>query len=150
MAKDTSTLVVREAPPGMPISVEPISSIDQLPGLDHVHILHQVTEPPIRPMYMSALVLQIKEGLVKVISNSERGITKWIAPFASLKNLYKVTYHGQCSNEALELALSRLNMKENHYHPLNNNSHMFATGCKTGREYPMTDILRSLQEKKGN
>ena len=99
---------------------------------------------------MSALVLQVNEGLVKVISNGERGVTLWITPFASLKNLHKVTYLGQCSTEALEQALSRLNMKENHYHPLNNNSHLFATWCKTGREYPMTDILRSLQEKKGN
>ena len=82
---------------------------------------------------------------ITVITNCEDGVIIKDVLISELHNLHRVEYSScrYSMEESLERALSRIS--ENHYHPLRNNSHHFVSWCKTGQEYPLTDIIRSLE-----
>ena len=76
------------------------------------------------------------------------GVTQKQLYFDELKNVYKVVYD-KCrysTSESIERAKGRLKFKETCYHALFNNSHFFVTWCKTGQEYPLTDILVDISQ----
>ena len=137
--------------PGQPLLALLIESSNQLQAGDH--ILYQSSEPPFRMMYHSALVTEVQstDGSLKVnvITNvSATGVTQKQICFDELKNLHRVEYD-MCrySKEGcIERAERRLKLKEKCYHALHNNSHFFVTWCKTGREYPLTDILEEINQ----
>ena len=143
----------RELMPGQPLFALLIKSSDQLQAGDH--ILYQSSRPPFRMTYCSALVTEMQgtDGSLKVnvITNAfEIGVTKKQIYFDQLKNLHKVEYD-MCrysNKESIERAERRLKLKEKCYHALHNNSHFFVTWCKTGREYPLTDILEEINQGK--
>ena len=80
-----------------------------------------------------------------VITNCEDGVIMKDVLVNELHNLHRIEYSScrYSKEESLERAMRSIN--ENHYHPLRNNSHHFVSWCKTGQEYPLTDILRSLE-----
>lgn len=130
----------REPFSGYPQYVVPINSYEE--------ILFQVTEPPFRAKFRSALVVQ-SHYFVEIIMNCEDGVIKRTVPFHHLTPMYKVAYTAplydrKASNERAEF---RLKLKEKCYHVLNNNSHFFVTWCTTGREASLTDILRTLESQ---
>ena len=139
--------------PGQPLFALLIKPSDRLQAGDH--ILYQSSRPPFRMTYHSALVTEIQgtDGSLKVnvITNAfEIGVTKKQIYFDQLKNLHKVEYD-MCrysNKESIERAKRRWKLKEKCYHALHNNSHFFVTWCKTGREYPLTDILEEINQGK--
>lgn len=143
----------REPTPGQPLFALMMESSDQLRAGDH--ILYQSSKPPFRIMYRSALISEI-EGTgtnlkVIVITNvPEIGVTKKQVYFDELENLHNLEYDTcrYSSEECIERATKRLELKEKCYHALYNNSHFFVTWCKTGREYPLTDILEEINQGK--
>ena len=122
----------------------PLCSPDDVKYGDH--IVFQVTELPYRPKFHSALVSSTGEYL-ELIMNCEEGVLRKKVPLHMLKQAHKILYQYQLYDEAkaIERAEFRLNHKEQCYHVLNNNSHFFVTWCITGREYSLSDILRTLE-----
>ena len=117
------------------------------------HIVYQINKPPFRIMYRSALVVNTEDTdsnlKVSLITNApEIGVTQKQVYFDELENLHKLEYDTcrYSSKESIERATKRLNLKEKCYHALYNNSHFFVTWCKTGREYPLTDILEEINQ----
>ena len=137
---------IREPFPGYPHFAEAITSKENVQCGDH--ILFQVTEFPFRPKFHSALVVSVAEH-IEIIMNSEEGVVKKLVPFHMLKTLHKIAYTAQLHNEvkAIERAESRLKNNEKCYHVLKNNGHFFVTWCITGREFSLTDILRTLENR---
>lgn len=130
----------------MPLCAHPTAVSDLEKGN---HIVYLVSKPPYRPSYHSALVLGVSKSSLKIIANGQNGVTKENLSFTSTANkqLLKVEYTTCCYSrkKAVYRAKWRLKGGENHYHPLFNNSHFFVTWCKTGKQYPMTNIIKSLQ-----
>ena len=89
-------------------------------------------------------------GKMSVITNSVIGVTKKEVYFDELQNVHKVEYDScrYSGEESIERAKRRFKLKEKSYHALYNNSHFFVTWCKTGREYPLTDILVEISQGK--
>jgi hypothetical protein len=119
------------------------------------HILYQSNKSPFRLMYRSALVIEIKgtDSNLKVsfITNvPEIGVTQKQVYFDELENLHKLEYDTcrYSSEKSIERAIKRFDLEEKCYHALYNNSHFFVTWCKTGREYPLTDILEEINQGK--
>ena len=116
------------------------------------HVLYQSSKPPFRVMFYSALISSCQDatGRVTVITNSVIGVTKKEVYFDELQNVHKVEYDScrYSGEESIERANRRFKLKENCYHALYNNSHFFVTWCKTGREYPLTDILVEISQGK--
>ena len=136
----------RESTPGQPLFAFLIESISQLEPGDH--IVYQSSKPPFRIMYRSALVVRCTTDKVIFITNIEIGVTKKRIYFDELKNVHKIEYD-ECHysvEKSLERAKRRLKLNEECYHALFNNSHFFVTLCKTGREYPLTDILVEISQ----
>ena len=134
----------REKLPGWPKTVVPVNSVDTINCGDH--ILFQVTEPPFRAKFRSALVIQPSEYL-EIIMNCEDGVVKTSIPFHLLNQTHKVVYESPLYDgiTAIHRAEFRLSVEEKCYHVLNNNSHFFVTWCITGRECSLTDILNTLE-----
>lgn len=134
----------REPLPGCPQFVVPANSEHDTQRGDH--IVFQVTEPPFRVKFRSALVVQPGEYM-EIIMNSEEGVVKKLVPFHLLNRMHKIIYTSCLYDEqrAVERAEFRLKHREQCYHVLKNNSHFFVTWCITGREYSLTDILRTLE-----
>ena len=136
----------REPFHGHPHHVVPVKSAEEICSGDH--ILFQVTEPPFRAKFRSALVVQ-PSYCIEIIMNCEDGVVKTSIPFHQLTPLYKVIYQTPLydGKTSIERAEFRLKLKEKCYHVLNNNSHFFVTWCTTGRESSLTDILRALESQ---
>ena len=137
----------RESNPGQPLFAS-IDHHDQLKPGDH--IVYQSSKPPFRIMYRSALVTQVQcpIGKVTLITNISIGVTRKEIHFDELKDVHKIEYD-MCRYsvpESIERAKRRLKLNEDCYHALFNNSHFFVTWCKTGREYPLTDILVKISQ----
>lgn len=141
----------REPLSGQPNFVIHVDSAKTLAPGDH--ILLQITKSVYRKVFRSGLVTKIDltsgKLYIEYFTNKEEGVVKKCAPFEKLQCLYKVQYSAcrYSTEESLLRAEGRIN--EEHYHSLNNNSHFFVTWCKTGREQPMTDILRGLEYREG-
>ena len=151
MYQDGQKFPTREPTPGQPLFAILIESSETLQAGDH--ILYQSSKPPFRIMYRSALVtetLGTDSNLeVNVITNvPEIGVTQKQVYCDELENLHKLEYDTcrYSSEESIERARKRLKLKEKCYHALYNNSHFFVTWCKTGREYPLTDILEEIHQ----
>ena len=114
---------------------------DLLPG-DHVLCL--VQDAPYRRMYQSALVVEKDKDVITVIRYVESGLVK--ANLTSSEVLYRVQYsYNMYSPEiVVQRATERLNMREERYHAVLNNSHYFATLSVSGRENNMTAVLLNL------
>ena len=139
---------MREPLRGHPILPRSIVDASELNTGDH--ILIQCTSSQYRKLFWSALVYESvrNEQTVRhifIITNCEDGVIMKEVLSNELHNVYKVEYSScrYSMQESIERAISRIN--ENHYHSLRNNSHHFVSWCKTGQEYPLTDILRSLE-----
>ena len=134
--------------PGQPLYAYLIDSGDCLDTGDH--ILHQCSKPPYRIMFYSTLVTKTPDstGKLSVVTNSVIGVTKKEVYFDELMNVHKVEYDScrYSPDEAIERANRRFKLEERCYHALYNNSHFFVTWCKTGREYPLTDILLEITQ----
>ena len=139
----------REPIPGQPLYTISIKSCEELHTGDH--ILHQNSKPPFQIMYRSALVVKnqgISEKVTVIMNIPIRGVTKKQLYFDELETVHKVIYD-KCrysTSESIKRAKKRLEFKETCYHALFNNSHFFVTWCKTGREYPLTDILVDISK----
>ena len=151
--RDEQKFPTREPIPGQPLFALLMESSEKLQAGDH--ILYQSSKSPFRIMYRSALVAEIQgtDGNLKVniITNvPEIGVTQKRVYFDELENLHKLEYDTcrYSSKESIERATQRLKLKEKCYHALYNNSHFFVTWCKTGREYPLTDILEEINQGK--
>ena len=142
----------REPTPGQPLFALLMESSDQLRAGDH--ILYQSSKPPFRIMYRSALISEIKDtgtNLKVIVITNIPEIKKQVY-FDELDNLHKLEYDTcrYSNEESIERATKRLKLNEKCYHALYNNSHFFVTWCKTGREYPLTDILEEINQGKAN
>ena len=144
----------REPVSGQPLFATLIEAHGQLQAGDH--ILYQSSKPPFRMMYRSALVCDIQSSdgdlQLSVITNVPTiGVTQNPVHFKMFENgfkLHRVEYD-TCSysnKESIKRAKSRLKLREKCYHALFNNSHFFVTWCKTGREYPLTDLLEEINQ----
>ena len=148
--------IPRRRKPGHPYTAVPIeewgnsplNSGDELltPGC---HILYKVDGASFR----SGLVKSAGDGKVCFYTNSkDHGIHETVRELSDLENLHIVCYTEQCrftDEEALQRAQRRLDWKEKRYSPLFNNSHFFVSHCKTGCEYPLTDILIGISHYGG-
>ena len=115
------------------------------------HIVYQSSRPPFRIRFVSALIVgHQEENSVETITNGVVGVTKRTFHFTELKNLHGIKYDScrYSEEESVERANARFRLKENCYHTLYNNSHFFVTWCKTGREYPLTDVLVEISQGK--
>lgn len=119
---------VREPFPGYPHFAKRITSKDNVQIGDH--ILFQVTEPPFRPKFRSALVVDVGEH-VEIIMNSEEGVVREVLPLHMMKKVHKIEYASQLHSEAkaIERAESRLKHGEKCYNVLKNNSHFLSLGA---------------------
>ena len=115
------------------------------------HIIFNITSPPLRAIFQSALVTNVHmNGHIEIIMNcaNKGGVVKksFLLSIFLKQEVYKITYVAPLydSRRAIERAESRLN--ERCYHVLKNNSHFFMTWCITGREQALTDILRALED----
>ena len=151
MYQDEQKFPTREPMPGQPLFALLMESSETLQPGDH--ILYQSSKAPFRVMYRSALISEI-EGTdsslkVSIITNApEIGVTQKQLYFDELENLHMLEYDTcrYSSEESIKRARKRLKLKERCYHALYNNSHFFVTWCKTGREYPLTDILEEINQ----
>ena len=140
----------REKKPGQPLYASRIESFEHLNEGDH--ILYQISQPPFRMMYRSAIIVKshYEAGKVIVITNFPEGVKSKELYFDQLKNVHKIEYDS-CrflADKSIERAKRRLKMNESCYHALFNNSHFFVSWCKTGREHPLTDILVDVSQGK--
>ena len=143
----------REPMPGQPLFAQLLMESSETELQPGDHILYQSSKPPFRIMYRSALISEI-EGVnsnlkLNVITNvPEIGVTQKQVYFDELDNLHKLEYDTcrYSTKESIKRARKRLKLKEKCYHALYNNSHFFVTWCKTGREYPLTDILEEINQ----
>ena len=143
----------REPMPGQPLFAQLLMESSETELQPGDHILYQSSKPPFRIMYRSALISEI-EGVnsnlkLNVITNvPEIGVTQKQVYFDQLDNLHKLEYDTcrYSTKESIKRARKRLKLKEKCYHALYNNSHFFVTWCKTGREYPLTDILEEINQ----
>ena len=105
-----------------------------------------VQDAPYRRMYQSAVVVEKDKDTIKVIRNVEGGIVKANLTSSEVK-LHRVQYsHGKYSPEkVVQRATERLNMREDRYDTLRNNSHQFATWSVSGRESNLNAVLLNLE-----
>ena len=138
--------MTREEPAGRPLCAESVETPGQLTPGDH--ILHKIVEEPYRPVYESALVAEINpsEGKVLLFRNNLNGVTKEWVDFSALKHLHVViyTFCRYTDEEAIGRATQRLEWGENNYNALLNNSHHFATWAKTGKEFPLQGVMKTI------
>ena len=141
--------VPRRKKPGHPYTAVPIAQWSDKPLSPGDHILYEVDGAS----FQSGLVKSAGNGKVCYYTNSkDHGIHETVREIADLKNLHIVCYTEQCrftNEEALQRAQGRLDWKEKRYSPLFNNSHFFVSHCKTGCEYPLTDIIIGILHYKG-
>ncbi len=138
---------VREEHPGRPVCAVPVVSVEGLATGDHV-ILETSLEP-YRPCYQSGLVVEIdvRRGRVLLIRNKKEGVSKEWVLFQSFHkvNIVQYTLCQYAEEEAIGRAEHRVKWEESLYHPLFNNSHHLVTWAKTGREYPLTEIIKDFE-----
>ena len=135
---------------GAPQFIQAVTSLDKLTASDH--ILYRINKPPFRPVYRSALVLQVLENqpVVEIVTMTSEGIVKHSHDLESLPNLHQVVYHACCysESEVITRANRCLDNQGNHnYDEHYNNSHHFATRCKADREYSLTEFVKELALK---
>jgi hypothetical protein len=114
------------------------------------HILIEQTSSQYRKSFSSALVYEAVDKLalcpIVITNDYEAGVIVREIPTDKFQtcNIHRVEYSScrYSGEESCKRAMSRIN--ENDYNPLCNNSHHFVSWCKTGREYPLTDIVRTL------
>lgn len=124
----------------------PITYPSELTIGDHILFLIPHSEPPLRPLYQSALVTGAEKENIEIVSYSRPGIYWESVKFGSFKHLHKVEYT-RCrysGNRAVSRARWRLKSGEDHYHALYNNSHFFVAWAKTGNEFLMHDVINGL------
>ena len=125
----------------------PITDITSISAGDHV--LYQVWGEKYRKGLRSCPVsdVQPEQRRVKIITFTKRGVNeKWI-DLSSLICPHRVEY-STCrfsAEEAIARARRRRDMNEMLHNPLNNNSHHFVTNAKTGREYPLSDMIMDME-----
>ena len=114
------------------------------------HIIYCITNEAYRPMFRSVLAIDSPDdnGVLKAITYQKDGIQEISLSLEQYSNFpYKVKYSDMTihfdGDEAVERAMNRLQIGENHYHALFNNSHHFVTFAKTGVEESLFDIVRS-------
>lgn len=141
--------IPRRKKPGHPYTAVPIAQWGDKPLSRGDHILYEVDGASFR----SGLVKSAGNGKVHYYTNSkDHGIHETKREIAHLENLHIVCYTEQCrftGKEALQRAQRRLDWKEQRYSPLFNNSHFFVSHCKTGCEYPLTDIIIGISHYRG-
>ena len=138
---------LKEHHPGEPLIPHPITDITSISAGDHV--LYQIWGKKYRKGFRSALVSEVesKQGKVKIITFTKRGVNEEWFDFSSLTCCHQVEY-SICrfsAREAIARARRRRDMNEMLYNPLNNNGHHFVTNAKTGREYPLSDMLMDME-----
>ena len=142
--------IPRRKKPGHPYTAVSFAQWGDKPLSPGDHILFEVDGASFR----SGLVKSAGNGKVCYYTNSKNhGIHERVRKIVDLKNLNIVCYTQQCrftDEEALQRAQRRLDWKEQRYSPLFNNSHFFVSHCKTGCEYPLTDIVIGISHYKGN
>ena len=144
---------------GGPFQAVAIEAVDGLERGDH--ILIQVIQEPYRPGYESALVsnIDVVRGQLTLIRNTRlRTLSEVevVVDYSQLRCVHKVEYMPclYSADEAIQRAKQRFEKEDsvlkpvNCYHALNNNSHHFATWCKTGHEYSLSDIVIHLDNIK--
>lgn len=162
-----------EQTPAKPISITPVSVDDN--GNDNIiitpalkkgdHIIYNISNEGHCISYRSGLILSVDEAETKVMimtlkgslkSDADNGVIEEELPFRQLKsgNPHIVNYYSPSdSHESVEKAIQRATTRSAHqndvnrerFHAWNNNSHLFVTWCKTGKEDCLTDILKELQ-----
>ena len=139
--------IEREVPSGRPLCAVPASSVEALASGDHIILV--TSEEPYRPCYQSALVVETdrKRGRILVIRNGKEGANKdWIhfSPFHQV-HIVQYTVCRYSDEEAIRRAEQRVKWGECYFHPLYNNSHHFTSWAKTGRELPLSNIIKDLE-----
>ena len=143
--------IPRRKKPGHPYTAVHIKKWGDKPISPGCHILYEVDGAS----FQSGLVIMkdAGNGKVRYYTNSKgHGIYETVREIVNLKNLHIVCYTEQCrftDEEALQRARRRLDWREQRYSPLFNNSHFFVSHCKTGCEYPLTDIIIGISHYKG-
>ena len=132
----------------MPLYAHPTIATELVKGS---HVLYLVTKPLYRPIYHSALVVDVSKESLEIITNGQHGVTKENLVCTPAVQILKVEYTNcrYSQKKAVTRAKWRLKAKEDHYHPLYNNSHLFVTWCKTGKQYPLTEMISGLQYEEG-
>ena len=148
-----------EEPRGKPLSIVPIDNAQTLSYQlieEGEHIIYTSSSPDHTPVYRSALVVNLNKSLERLTIMTAKGslgtpvgVVEEDIDFGAFRNLHKVTYSSSLSSmRAIQEAKNRRtrqNEDKERFHSWNNNSHLFVTWCKTGREDPLTDILNTLR-----
>ncbi len=139
--------IERDALPGRPVCAVPVVSVQGLATGDHVIL--ETSEQPYRSCYQSGLVVEIdvQGGRVLLIRNKKEGVGKEWVLFQSFHKVYIVQYTlcRYSEGEAIGRAVQRVAWQDSLYHPLLNNSHHLVTWAKTGRENPLSNVLKDLE-----
>lgn len=140
----------KEGSAGIPVSPVPITYPTELNKGDHIIFQTEDCNPPLRPLFQSALVIAAEKS-IQIISYSRSGIYEDDVAFGTFKCLHKVEYTNckYSSKKSVSRAKWRLKAGEDHYHTIFNNSHYFVTWAKTGNEYLLYDIIDCLTYEEG-
>ena len=127
------------------IDHEPVTSSSVIRSGDH--IIYCVTEPPYRPAFQSAVVVDydIEANVVKILCNTAEGIKENTQPLSTLNLLHRMIYsesYAFDADKAIKRAWSRHRQNECHYDPLTNSSHHFVSWCKCGIECSLSDVIQ--------
>ena len=135
------------------------------------HIIYNISSEGHCISYRSGLITSVDEaeskvmimtlkGSLKIDAQSVTGVVEEELPFRQLKNgnPHIVNYYSpseshesveSLAEKAIERATTRFSRQDDdnreRFHAWNNNSHLFVTWCKTGKEDCLTDILKELQ-----
>lgn len=159
--RDACLLVCdKEAQAGKAISLVPLGpqalSVSSLKEGDHI-ISSCPESSKYSPVYRSHLIVKIiDQNTIKTLTlrkfNSKDlvGIVEKEVNFQELIEPHKVEYSSPLSAEmAVERAKERFSKQSDDiketFHSWNNNSHLFVSWCKTGKEDSLADVLKTLR-----
>lgn len=129
-----------------PQYIKPIARIDDLRKGDH--IVYCKTKPPFKPVYCSALVVELHSDVsddMEIVTLTKEGLVQKKLIVSLATNLGKVVYQG-CPFSEMDVVIRakkalQFEDKER-YHEECNNSHHFVTRTKAGRESSLSELLK--------
>lgn len=138
---------------GRPFCLSHVTNPTELNTGDHILFQTPHCTRPCRPSYQSALVENSEKDIFQIISYSRGGIYQDDTNFSSFGKVFRVEYTRCCrysGRRAVIRARVRIDLGEDHYHALFNNSHFFVSWAKTGNEHSLASIIDGLAFNEGN